>query len=177
VLNEVLSNWNQTIYRAKINCSGWINVADCYPRVFSFFDSLAGDYGVYHPYFSLKVRGEATEGTQRGLRREMVVAEPVIGKCLQAGCAAAAARLRRASIRLKKAPALGAFFFLRASIFSCGAVLFCGCSKQKRLRRKLGVIFSHHRLDTAGRDHNFTRNQLDPMLPCHRPLQLFHLCS
>lgn len=76
-----------------------------------------------------------------------------------------------------KGPRTGGLFLFGVIVFSGGAVLFCGCSKQKRLRRKLGVIFSHHRLDTAGRDHKSTRNQLDPMLPCHRPLQLFHLCS
>ena len=98
----------------KIEQPFYCHVTDRYPRVFSSFDRLACDHGVYHPYFPLKVRDEATEGTQRGLRRAMVAAEPVIGKRLQAGCAAAAARLRRAPIRLEKAPALGAFLFGRA---------------------------------------------------------------
>ena len=83
----VLTIMQMNISARKINCPDWIDVAHCYPRVFSSFDRLACDHGVYHPYFSLKVRDEATEGTQRGLRRAMVAAEPVIGKCLQAGCA------------------------------------------------------------------------------------------
>ena len=71
MLNEVLTTHVLTINRAKIICPDWIDVAHCYPRVFSSFDRLACNHGVYHPYFSLTVRGEATEGTRRGLRRAM----------------------------------------------------------------------------------------------------------
>jgi hypothetical protein len=114
VLNEVLTARVLTINRAKISCPDLSHVTDCDPRIFNFFDSFAGDYGVHHPYFPLKVRGGEIEGMRRGLRRAMVDTEPVIDECLQAECAELAARLRCAPLRLEKAPVMGAFLFGRA---------------------------------------------------------------
>ena len=67
----VLTIMQMNIPARKIEQPFYCHVTDCYPRVFSSFDRLACDHGVYHPYFSLRVRGEATEGTLRGLRRAM----------------------------------------------------------------------------------------------------------
>ena len=99
----------------KIEQPFYCHVTYRYPRVFSSFDRLACNHGVYHPYFSLTVRGEATEGTLRGLRRAMVAAEPVIGKCLQAGCAEPAARLRRTAMNIKGPRTGGLFVWPRAT--------------------------------------------------------------
>ena len=55
----------------KIEQPFYCHVTYRYRYLICIFDRLACNYGVYHPYFSLKVRGEATEGTQREPRRAM----------------------------------------------------------------------------------------------------------
>ena len=109
MLNEVLTAHVLTISRAKLSCLDLSHVTDCDPRIFNFFDSFAGDYGVHHPNFPLKVRGGEIEGMRRGLRRAMVDTEPVIDECLQAGCVEPAARLRRNAKAQERPPHWGPF--------------------------------------------------------------------
>ena len=67
----VLTIMQMNITARKIEQPFYCHVTYRYRYLICVLDRLACNHGVYHPYFSLKVRGEATEGTRRGLRRAM----------------------------------------------------------------------------------------------------------